>query len=57
MDAGVVDHVFNPNAQEVETGKSEMQGQLQSYSEFKTSLDHKKFSLKGGKKKGRERNG
>lgn len=51
MDAGVVEHVFNPNAQEVETRKSEMQGQPQSYSESKTTLDHKRFSLKGEKKR------
>ena len=44
----MVAHVFNPNAQEVETGKSEIQGQQQPDSEFKTTLDQKRLSLKGG---------
>lgn len=51
---GAVEHVFNPSAQGVETGESEMQGQPQPCSEFKTTLDHKRFSLKEEGREGEE---
>lgn len=47
----MVEHIYNPSTQEVNTGESVVKGQLQLHSDIESNLDNKRLSEKSNQNK------